>query len=118
MILGQQIPHLLIVKLQHGSPNQEIHIWRRLDVLEHMSECPWDDPHEFWVFQLSFHGEGLPSSCLAICEDGPIESVQNTVNNVEGRLLIDCLLLCVPIVGFIEGILLRWSGIMFFGVLD
>ena len=67
----------------------------------------------------SLHGEGLPCACLAICEDSAIVSLEDALDDGEGGLFEDGLLVAVGgkggIVGEVSGgesSVLLWVGVL------
>ena len=103
LVLGQKVAHLLLIDFQIRSADQELLVHRLGNVVEDVLERVGDDALEDGIAADAFHREGLAGPGLAVGKDGPVEAVEDRVDEGRKCLGIEIELARVAVVDGVEG---------------
>ena len=101
-VLGQQVPHLLVVDFQVGCPHQILLLSVRLDALKDSLERPGHDSLLGRVLGETGNSVSLSRSSLPIGEDRPIVSLKHILDDWICTLGKDVFLFGGPVVNAVE----------------
>lgn len=95
-LFRQQIITLSLINLKITDRNLYFLFFQPF-LIEDISQGSWDETSIIKTFSSTSHCEGFTRSCLTICEDCAVVTIDCRVDYIFGYFIEDLLLLCVHI---------------------